>query len=74
MSSATGSTDEAPDYYVESGCVVFTAAFHLRRGYCCGSGCRHCPYGSGDPAAIAPDADSRGLRCVSAGRVRQDKL
>jgi hypothetical protein len=25
--------------------VVFTAAYHLRRGYCCGNGCRHCPYG-----------------------------
>jgi hypothetical protein len=23
---------------------VFTAKFLLRRGYCCGSGCRHCPY------------------------------
>lgn len=23
---------------------VFTAAFHLRRGECCGSGCRHCPF------------------------------
>ena len=25
--------------------VLFTAAFLRRRGYCCGSGCRHCPYG-----------------------------
>jgi len=32
------------DYYLEKGLVVFTAAFHLKRGYCCGSGCRHCPY------------------------------
>jgi hypothetical protein len=24
--------------------MVFTAAYHLKRGYCCGSGCRHCPY------------------------------
>ncbi|MCX7412631.1 MAG: DUF5522 domain-containing protein [Planctomycetia bacterium] len=24
--------------------LVFTAAFHLKRGHCCGSGCRHCPY------------------------------
>lgn len=34
-----------PDYYMEEGRLVFTAAYHLRRGYCCGSGCRHCPYG-----------------------------
>jgi hypothetical protein len=23
---------------------VFTAIYHLKRGSCCGSGCRHCPY------------------------------
>jgi hypothetical protein len=33
------------DYYFENGLMVFTAAYHLKRGYCCGSGCRHCPYG-----------------------------
>jgi Family of unknown function (DUF5522) len=32
------------DYYLEAGKYVFTAAYHLKRGYCCGSGCRHCPY------------------------------
>ena len=24
--------------------VVFTASYLQRRGYCCNSGCRHCPY------------------------------
>lgn len=33
-----------PDYYFENGLMVMTAAYHLKRGYCCGSGCRHCPY------------------------------
>ena len=33
-----------PDAYLENGLVVFTAAHHLKRGFCCGSGCRHCPY------------------------------
>jgi len=33
------------DFYLENGLLVFTAAYHLKRGYCCGSGCRHCPYG-----------------------------
>ena len=28
----------------ESGLFVFTSAYHLRRGTCCDSGCRHCPY------------------------------
>jgi Family of unknown function (DUF5522) len=32
------------DYYMEGQYMVFTAAYHLKRGYCCGSGCRHCPY------------------------------
>jgi hypothetical protein len=33
------------DYYLdENGNTVFTAIFHLKRGYCCESGCRHCPY------------------------------
>ena len=32
------------DYYFEGPYLVFTAAYHLKRGFCCGSGCRHCPY------------------------------
>ncbi|MDA0685378.1 MAG: DUF5522 domain-containing protein [Bacteroidetes bacterium] len=32
------------DYYFENGYLVFTEAYHLKRGFCCGSGCRHCPY------------------------------
>ena len=32
------------DYYLEDGKWVFTSWNHLKRGYCCGSGCRHCPY------------------------------
>ncbi|MFO0800134.1 MAG: DUF5522 domain-containing protein [Gemmataceae bacterium] len=37
---------EGVDYTVEAGRWVFTAAFLLRRGYCCGSKCRNCPYPS----------------------------
>lgn len=36
---------EGIDYYEEHGRMVFTAWFHLKRGECCGSACRHCPYG-----------------------------
>ena len=32
------------DWYFEHGLLVYTAAHHLKRGFCCGSGCRHCPY------------------------------
>ncbi|XP_077308879.1 uncharacterized protein C1orf53 homolog [Lithobates pipiens] len=28
-----------------TGYVVFTRIAHLKRGKCCGSACRHCPYG-----------------------------
>jgi 2-iminoacetate synthase ThiH len=31
-------------YYNEDGYVVLTAKYHLEKGYCCGNGCRHCPY------------------------------
>lgn len=35
---------EGKDFYIEKGLYVFTEKFHLKRGYCCKSGCRHCPY------------------------------
>jgi hypothetical protein len=35
---------EGEDYYQEGDFIVFTSLYHLKRGYCCGSGCRHCPY------------------------------
>jgi hypothetical protein len=34
------------DYYTnEQGYRVFTEKHHLKRGYCCLNGCKHCPYG-----------------------------
>ena len=35
---------EPGDFYMEGSNLVFTEQYHLKRGYCCGSGCRHCPY------------------------------
>jgi len=34
------------DTYVdpETGLLVLTAGYLARRGFCCESGCRHCPY------------------------------
>ncbi len=32
-------------YYNEQGYIIFTEVYHLKRGYCCKSGCKHCPYG-----------------------------
>jgi len=35
---------EGIHYYMDGERVVFTALFHIQRGQCCGSGCKHCPY------------------------------
>ncbi|HLJ74252.1 MAG TPA: DUF5522 domain-containing protein [Thermoanaerobaculia bacterium] len=35
---------EGEDFYREGPYIVFTAKYLLKRGYCCESGCRHCPY------------------------------
>jgi len=36
---------EGVDFYYEGDFMVFTEKFLRERGYCCESGCRHCPYG-----------------------------
>lgn len=36
---------EGLHYYIENNNWVFTDMYHLLRGYCCESGCRHCVYG-----------------------------
>ena len=36
--------EEGIDYHIENGLLVMSSWFHLKRGKCCGSGCRHCPY------------------------------
>lgn len=42
----SNSLKEEEDYYLSpEGYKVFTEKYHLKRGYCCKSGCRHCPYG-----------------------------
>lgn len=35
---------EGVDFYFENGLMVLTEKLLKDRGYCCGSGCRHCPY------------------------------
>jgi hypothetical protein len=47
---------EPGDYYIENGFVVMTEQYHLRRGYCCESGCRHCPY-TAAKAAVSEEVD-----------------
>lgn len=35
---------EGVDYYMDGPWLVFTREYHLKRGFCCQSGCRHCPW------------------------------
>jgi hypothetical protein len=46
---------EGADYYFENGLMVFTREYHLKRGYCCQSGCRHCPYGFSKDEQLSTD-------------------
>ncbi len=44
---------EGEDFYYNSeGFVVLTKKYHLQKGFCCGNGCKHCPY---NYANVAPD-------------------
>ncbi|MEX2336763.1 MAG: DUF5522 domain-containing protein [Fulvivirga sp.] len=44
MSGKGTKEKEQSMFYIEHGLYVFTAAYHLKRGHCCGNGCRHCPF------------------------------
>lgn len=35
---------EGRDYYFDKGAIVLTEYYLKKRGKCCGSGCRECPY------------------------------
>ena len=38
-------TENEDFYLTPEGYKCFTEKHHLKRGYCCKNGCRHCPYG-----------------------------
>lgn len=42
-------------YFDDTGLMVFTEKYHLERGYCCKSGCRHCPYQHKDSDRLIKD-------------------
>jgi hypothetical protein len=39
---------EGVDYIMENNRMVFTRDFLVKRGYCCNSRCRNCPYSVAD--------------------------
>ncbi|HYK04034.1 MAG TPA: DUF5522 domain-containing protein [Thermoanaerobaculia bacterium] len=41
----SGKFIEGVHFYREGQYYVFTELYLRERGYCCESGCRHCPYG-----------------------------
>ena len=63
---------EGEDYYREGTAIVFTAQYHLRRGYCCGSGCRHCPYRETE-AAEADTAERLGSEENITGDAKEER-
>jgi hypothetical protein len=50
-SSSSEDLVEGVDYTIdaETGFWIFTSSYLLKRGTCCQSDCRHCPYGYGQP-------------------------
>ena len=36
--------EEGKDYYLDKGAIILTERYHIKRGKCCGSLCRHCPF------------------------------
>jgi hypothetical protein len=62
---------EGVDYYLDrSGRMVMTARYHLQRGSCCGSGCRHCPF---DYAQV-PEPRKTVLRRQAAAALPENKI
>lgn len=46
------------DFYMDGEMLVFTPQYHLRRGYCCNSNCRHCPYKEADDGGVKKQVDA----------------
>jgi cob(I)alamin adenosyltransferase len=62
----------APSYVdPATGFTVMTRIAHLRRGTCCGSRCRHCPYGNGPstPPLTPPPSSPPGSEAPPKARV-----
>jgi hypothetical protein len=51
--------EETDFYFNEDGLMVLTENYLRERGYCCGNGCKHCPY---DYEAVAEPRRSQLLQ------------
>lgn len=64
LESETSRTEtfvEGLDFYFEDGLMVLTRRYLLNRGYCCESGCRHCPFTDEDRAKAQSKNSSSSL-------------
>lgn len=63
-------TLEKDEFYTNSnGDMVFTEIYHQRRGFCCKSGCRHCPFGFGQ--SIDPEVPTE-LLLSARSQIKED--
>lgn len=54
---------EGVDYYFnEQGLMVFTSEYHLKRGYCCKNGCKHCPWKTKNTTHNTNDGATKGSK------------
>jgi Family of unknown function (DUF5522) len=42
-----------------TGYTVFTELAHLKRGFCCGNKCRHCPYNHQNVVKPSPPSNNK---------------
>lgn len=67
--------EEGIDYYFnEEGLMVFTAAYHVKRGYCCKNKCKHCPWKYGKPQDNDPRPETNLNSRNDADSERNEKL
>jgi len=52
-------TPEPGEFYMEGPYIVFTEAYHRRRGWCCQSQCRHCPWNYTKQEPVPPKPANR---------------
>lgn len=68
---------EGIDYYTnEDGLIVFTEAYHLKRGKCCGNKCLHCPYDHKNVAKVEEKKrlqKSKKLERIADSLLKQDE-
>lgn len=61
---------EGIDFYWENDFMVLTEKFLLNKGYCCGNGCKNCPYNY----ISVPEPKRTELLKLKEGKTKQTKV